>query len=175
MKFFITLLMLFSVQSQVQATEVKPVDYVEVERYLGKWYEIASFPQRFQKGCTATTATYTLIKPGKLGVLNECRLHTPDGKLKSGKAFAWVMDEESNAKLRVQFFLRHIRIGLFQGDYWIIDLDEDYQWAVVGEPTKKYLWILSRQNKLDSEVYEGILKRLNALGYDLSKLKKTIY
>ncbi len=143
------------------------VKYVEINRYLGKWYEIASFYQRFQKGCVASTATYTLREDGDIDVLNECRLKTFDGKLKQAKGKAQVEDKVTNAKLRVSFFWP------FWGKYWIIDLGKDYEYAVVGHPTREYLWILSRTPKMDETVLNGILERLKAQHYDLSKLNRT--
>ncbi len=143
------------------------VKYVEINRYLGKWYEIASFYQRFQKDCVASTATYTLREDGDIDVLNECRLKTFDGKLKQAKGKAQVEDKVTNAKLRVSFFWP------FWGKYWIIDLGKDYEYAVVGHPTREYLWILSRTPKMDETVLNGILERLKAQHYDLSKLNRT--
>ena len=143
------------------------VPRVDLDRYVGKWYEIASFPQWFQKGCVASTATYTLRKDGNIDVLNQCRKETLDGKLKDAKGKAWVVDRTSNARLKVRFFWP------FSGDYWIIDLADDYQYAVVGHPKRNYLWILSRTPHMDQAVYDGILERLKKQHYDVSRLRKT--
>ena len=148
--------------------ELQTVQSVELSRYMGTWYEIASFPQRFQKGCVASMATYSLRDDGKVNVLNQCRNETLDGKLRSAKGKAWVVDKRTNAKLKVQFFWP------FSGDYWIIDLGSNYEFAVVGHPKRTYLWILSREPQMDSGTYEAILQRLKAQGYDLSRLKKTL-
>jgi apolipoprotein D and lipocalin family protein len=147
---------------------LQTVPHVDLDRYMGKWYEIASFPQRFQKGCVASVATYTLRKDGDVDVLNQCRDKTLDGKLRSAKGKAWVVDRKSNARLKVRFFWP------FSGDYWIIDLDPDYQYAVVGHPKRTYLWILSRSSQMDSSIYDGILERLKNQHYDLSRLNKTL-
>ncbi len=155
--------------------ELKSVNYVDVERYMGKWYEIASYPQKFQEGCTATTATYSLNTKGEVNVLNQCRLHSPNGELKKAKARAWVVDETTNAKLKVQFFLTWFKLPMFAGNYWIIKLDDYYQYAVVSEPTKNYLWILSRTKEMDEDTYQNILDFLAEKGFDLSKLQKTIH
>ncbi len=147
---------------------LRPVDHVDPARYVGKWYEIASFPQWFQKGCVATTATYALRKDGDIEVLNQCRKGTLQGELKQAKGKAWIVDRESNARLKVRFFWP------FSGDYWIIDLGDDYQYAVVGHPNRNYLWILSRTPYMDAAVYDAILKRLEGQQYDLSRLLKTL-
>lgn len=144
------------------------VESVELPRYLGTWYEIASYPQRFQEGCTATTASYSLRDDGEIDVLNRCRKGGLDGELDEAKGRARVVDERSNAKLEVSFFRP------FWGDYWIIDLDDEYRWAVVGHPDRDYLWILSREPRMEPEVYEGILLRLKEKHYDTSRLVRTL-
>ncbi len=147
---------------------LETVPGVELERYLGTWYEIASYPQRFQEGCTATTATYTQRGDGEIGVLNRCRKGGPDGTEAVSEGRARVVDTQTNAKLEVSFF------GPFWGDYWIIDLGPDYEYAVVGHPSRDYLWILSRTPTLDDETYDGILRRLEDMGYPLEPLRKTL-
>ncbi len=147
---------------------LRTVPKVELERYMGKWYEIASFPQWFQKGCTASTATYSLRNDGKVNVLNECRDKTLDGKMRQAKGKAWVVDKQTNSKLKVSFFWP------FSGDYWIIDLAPGYEYAVIGHPKRTYLWILSRKPHMDTGTYEAILQRLKAQNYDLGPLKKTL-
>jgi apolipoprotein D and lipocalin family protein len=147
--------------------ELITVPYVDVQKYMGTWYEISSFPQRFQKGCTASKATYTMREDEDIDVLNECRLNTIDGKLKQARAKAWVINKNTNAKLKVRFFWP------FTGKYWIIDLGEKYDYAVVGHPNRKYLWILSRTPKMSDELYNSILTRIQKKGYDLSPLQKT--
>jgi apolipoprotein D and lipocalin family protein len=144
------------------------VDEVDLDRYLGRWYEIASFPQRFQRGCVASTATYSRRDDGRIGVLNECRDGSLDGELRRARGVAWVADEEgSPAKLEVQFFWP------FRGAYWIIELDPDYRYAAVGHPSRDYLWILSRTPTLDPKLYRALLARLEAKDYDLSRLRET--
>lgn len=149
---------------QAQNTPLKTVPYVDLQRYLGKWYDIAHFPQSFQKGCSCTTAEYSLKEDGNILVINSCN---KDGKTKVSKGVAKVKDKESNAKLSVIFFWP------FSGKYWIIDLADDYSYAVVGHPNRKYLWILSRTQKMDSRTYLNILSGIKANGYDLAKLEKT--
>ena len=151
-------------QSQPALTVVESVD---MQRYLGKWYEIASYPAWFQKDCTGSTAEYIMRADGRIQVINRCRKKSLDGPLKESKGKAEVMDTQTNAKLKVWFFWP------FKGDYWIIELDRDYRWAVVGEPKRKYLWILSRTPMMDETVYQGILARLPQKGYDPGELRRT--
>lgn len=143
------------------------VSSVDINRYTGVWYEIARFPHRFQKGCVESRATYTIRKDGKISVLNECYEGSDSGKLRSAKGKAWVVDTKTNAKLKVSFFWP------FSGDYWIIDLGKDYEYAVIGHPGRKYLWILSRTKEIDHGTYDKILNRLIEQHYDISKLLKT--
>jgi apolipoprotein D and lipocalin family protein len=140
------------------------VPHVELEKYLGKWYEIAHLPARFQEGCTDTTATYALSEDGSISVLNEC---VRSGKVKRAKGKAKVVDKTSGAKLKVTFFWP------FYGDYWIIDLGEDYDYAVVGTPNRRYLWILSRTPRMDDELFSRLIESAKSKGFDVSKLIKT--
>ncbi len=142
------------------------VPSVDLNQYLGTWYEIASFPMFFQRGCVATRATYSARPDGMIDVLNECRKDSFTGPLKKARGVAKVVDPKTSSKLKVRFFL-------FWGDYWIIDLDDEYRYAVVSEPRKKYLWILSRTPILDESVYQGIIGRLKTQGFDLSRLQMT--
>lgn len=141
------------------------VPYVELEKYLGKWYEIAHLPAKFQEGCNETTATYTLSKDGRISVLNQC---IKNGKMKQAKGKAKVVDKKSNAKLKVTFFWP------FYGDYWIIALGNDYDYAVVGTPNRKYLWILSRTPQMDDKLYSQSMEYAKSKGFDVNKLIKTL-
>lgn len=147
--------------------ELQTVDNVDLMRYAGKWYEIASFPQRFQKDCHCTTAEYSLSGKGFVTVVNRCRKGSVSGKMVTieGKAFA--VKGSHNSKLKVQFFWP------FKAKYWIIDLAPDYSYAVVSHPNRKYLWILSRSPKMSMLIYSGILDRLKKKGLDISQLKLT--
>lgn len=148
--------------------ELKTEDHVELPRYLGTWFEIASFPQRFQKGCTGTTATYALRSDGDLDVVNRCRLHHLDGPKKVARGHAVVVDAESNAKLKVTFFKP------FWGEYWIVEVGPEYEYAVVGHPDREYLWILSRSSTMDAATYDRIVERLRQQGYETGRLQKTL-
>ncbi|HET9431383.1 MAG TPA: lipocalin family protein [Chitinophagaceae bacterium] len=147
--------------------ELQTVPSVDLNKYAGKWYEIAAYPQRFQKGCHATTAEYSLSEKGYVIVVNRCYKDSINGKPSSIKGKAFVQKNSGNAKLKVQFFWP------FKGKYWIIDLANDYSYAVVSHPNRKYLWILSRTPKMEKSVYQQILGRLKEKGFDLSKLKLT--
>ena len=144
------------------------VPAVDLRRYVGEWYEIARFPNRFQEDCVGSRAAYTLRDDGKIAVLNQCYEGSFTGKLRTAKGTARVNDKNTNAKLRVSFFWP------FSGDYWIIDLGKDYEYAVVGHPDRTYLWILSRTKKMDETLYHDILGRLTAQGYDTTKLIRTV-
>lgn len=147
---------------------LQTVQSVDLPRYLGTWYEIANFPQSFQEGCTATTATYSLRDDGMIEVLNRCRKDSLDGAEDSAQGLARVPDPETSAKLEVSFFRP------FWGAYWVIDLGPNYEYAVVGHPSRDYLWILSRTPQLDDATYQGILQRLKEKDYSLDRLVKTL-
>ena len=141
------------------------VPSVDLTRYAGTWYEIASYPNRFQKGCTETSAVYTLLPDGTLEVLNRC---TRKGKSDMIKGSARVADSATNAKLKVTFFWP------FSGDYWIIDLGERYEYAVVTNPDRTYLWVLSRTPRLEEATYARIVAWLQSKEFETAKLVKTL-
>ena len=143
------------------------VPAVDLARYAGKWYEIARLPNRFQRKCASdTSAMYTIRGDGKITVVNECRM--ADGRITSAKGVAQVASAAGpNTKLKVTFFWP------FYGDYWIIDLDPNYRWAVVGAPNRKYLWILGRDRRMEEGLFHSIVERIKAQGYDLTNLVKT--
>ena len=144
---------------------LETVPQVDLGRYMGTWFEIASFPQRFQKGCTDSRAEYRVRPDGDVEVLNSC---LRDGKVDTAKGKAWVVDKTTNAKLKVSFFWP------FRGDYWIIDLGKDYEYAVVSAPSRKYLWILAREPRMDETLYATIIEQLRARGFDIAKLQRTV-
>lgn len=151
----------------VKAQTLQTVPLVDLKKYAGKWYEIASYPKWFQKGCHATTAEYTPTDKGDYVVRNRCHKGSLDGKVSSVKGKAFVVENSGNAKLKVQIFWP------LKGDYWIIELADDYSYTVVSNPDMDSLWILSRTPDMDETVYQGILSRLKDKGFDLEKLKKT--
>ena len=144
-------------------SDLATVPHVDLTRYVGRWFEIAKYPNRFERDCDRdVTAVYTRFEDGDIEVVNSCT--QPDGKPKVSKGKAKVVDGQTNAKLKVTFFWP------FYGDYWVIDLDPQYRWVVIGEPRHKYLWILSRHPRMDAAQYAEITSRLAAKGYDASKL-----
>ena len=143
------------------------VEEVDLNRYLGTWYEIARLPFSRQEGCVGTTATYGKLDDGDIEVINRCYAGSFDGELREAKGRAWVVDKKTRAKLEVQFFWP------FSGDYWVLELEENYEYAVVGTPDYKYMWILSRKPQMEEDVYSGIVSRAKERGYDTSRLEIT--
>jgi apolipoprotein D and lipocalin family protein len=154
----------------VATSAIEPVPYLDVQRYLGTWYEIARFPQRFQDNCDKAEARYEMRPDGSISVTNSC-MDTNDGSRRVVEGIAEVVDTKTNAKLVVSFLPSWLRwTGIGRGDYWVIDLATDYSFAAVSEPKRKYLWILSRTPRMQRQVFEGITERLESKGYDLSRL-----
>jgi apolipoprotein D and lipocalin family protein len=146
---------------------LQTIPFVDLKKYAGKWYEIASIPQYFQKGCNCTTAEYSLSDKGYVIVENRCNKDSINGKQSYIKGKAFIDENSGNAKLKVQFFWP------FKGKYWIIDLAEDYSYAVVGHPNRNYLWILSRTAKMNETTYQQIISRIKEKEFDISKIKLT--
>ena len=142
---------------------LQTVAQVDLTRYLGLWYEIGRYPNSFQKGCLGSTAMYSARPDGEIDVLNSCR-NEKDGSLREAKGRAWVIDNASNARLKVSFFWP------FRGDYWIIDLGKEYEYAVIGTPNRKYLWILSRTPEMHPEVLAKIIENVEKQGFVRDKL-----
>ncbi len=143
----------------------QPAKAVELDRYLGRWYEMARYEQSFQKDCEGVTADYARREDGKISVLNACR--KPDGRTTQAKGKAKVVDTVTGAKLKVSFF------GPFYGDYWVLDRADDYSWSIVGEPSGRYLWLLTREAVPAAATRDAIIARAKALGYDTSMLRIT--
>lgn len=151
-----------------QRPELQTVPNVDLQKYLGVWYEIARFPHSFEKDCVAVTATYTMRPDGQIHVLNQCRKHSLDGQPEKAEGRAWIADGKDASKLKVSFFL------WFAGDYWIIELDPDYQYAVVGAPNRDYLWILSRTPQMDDALYQDLVRRIAEHGYDTQRIERVL-
>jgi apolipoprotein D and lipocalin family protein len=142
---------------------VAAVQKLNLERYVGVWYEIAKIPNRFQNKCVrGTTAEYTLREDGRITVVNQC--FKKDGSLDDAKGVAKVVDATSNAKLKVSF-VSFLGWRPFWGDYWVIGLDEGYEWAVIGTPDRKYGWIPARTSALDENTLEEIFLIIERNGY----------
>lgn len=143
----------------------EPARSIDLERYSGRWFEIARYEQGFQKDCEGVTADYTIRGHGRLDVLNRCR--EPDGDISDAKGKAKIVDLKTKAKLKVSFF------GPFYGDYWVLDRAEDYSWAIVGDPSGRYLWILSREATPSATEKADLIARAAAMGYDTTYLRMT--
>ncbi len=138
------------------------VPKVDLARYMGDWHEIARLPNPFQKQCLQTTARYTLTGDGRFSVVNGCL--TPKGQWKEATGRARVVEAATGSKLEVTFFWP------FYGDYWILDLDPEYRWALVGTPDRKYLWVISREARMPEGRLDAILAKAQSLGFDLRRL-----
>ncbi|QDA61514.1 lipocalin family protein [Hymenobacter jejuensis] len=148
-----------------QRTSLPVARYVDLKRYSGLWYEIARLPTRFEKGCQHVTAHYHLRSDGKVDVVNTCHQDGVNGPVESVKGVARVVDPETNAKLKVSFFWP------FEGDYWILDLDPlDYRYALVGEPGRKNLWLLSRTPQLPRPTRDHLVGIARSLGFPVENL-----
>ena len=155
------------------AQPVTAVPKVDLNKYAGEWYEIAKYPNKFQDKCVGnTSAIYTLKTDGKIEVLNRCL--EKDGTVNDAKGEAKVVDKKTNAKLKVRFAPKFLSfISSVWGDYWVIDLPEDYSYSVVGTPDRKYFWILSRKAQMSDSTYQEILRRAEQQGFDPAKVVKT--
>lgn len=140
----------------------QPAKAVDLDRYLGDWFEIARYDQRFERGCIASTARYSRRDDGAIEVLNRCRKQ--DGGFDEARGIAKVADSQTGAKLKVSFF------GPFYGDYWVLDHSDDYSWSIVGEPSGRYLWILARQARPGERQVKSLVSRVSAMGYDTEAL-----
>lgn len=145
----------------------EPAKAVDLERYLGRWYELARYENRFEKDCEGVTATYSKRAGGGINVVNTCQKNEVGGPAKTANGRAKVVEGSQNAKLKVTFFWP------FFGDYWVLDRDEAYSWAIVGEPSGKYLWILTREAIPAPDQIEMLKSRAAALGYDIKMLRMT--
>ena len=141
------------------------VSQVNLKQYMGKWYEISSYPTFFQRGCQCTSANYTLIN-NNVQILNQC-YKGENYKLSRAKGKAWAVPGSNNSKLKVQFFWP------FTGDYWILYLSPKYQQVIVGSPNRKYLWILARDRHIKASLYNKLTRIAQSKGFDTRRLVKT--
>ncbi|WP_324076253.1 MAG: lipocalin family protein [Erythrobacter sp.] len=146
----------------------QPSKSVEIDRYLGRWYELYRYDASFQKDCEAVSADYSRNADGTIRVLNACRKGAVDGDVKTATGKAKIVDTVTGAKLKVSFF------GPFYGDYWVLDHADDYQWSIVGEPSGRYLWILSRDPRPDGRLKTMLRRRVEEMGYDWSLMRETM-
>ncbi len=149
------------------ASVPQPAKPVELSRYVGKWYEQGRYDASFQKGCEGVTAEYALKEDGTVAVLNTCREGSAKGTTRTASATARVVEGSNGAKLKVSFFQP------FKGDYWVLDRATDYSWSIVGEPSGKYIWILTRRQRVGQQEYDRLVSRTRSLGYDTTLLRRT--
>ena len=173
-RYFLAICTLFLAGKKSNAQELSVVDSVDLQRYAGRWYEIARLPNRFQEECTGNvTASYALLENGEIKVVNRCQKAGGDSSEAEGVARR-ASPDEPNSKLKVRFAPAILSfLPMVWGDYWIIDLAPDYSTAVIGEPNREYLWVLARTPKLEEETLQEILKRVKQQGYDLRDLIRT--
>jgi len=163
---FLTFTAFAAVARERGKDELEVVQSVDLSRYVGRWYEISRLPNGFQKKCAdLVTANYTLRADGKIEVINRCR--KASGEYATAKGRAKIADKKTNAKLKVTFFWP------FYGDYWILDLGPNYEYAVVGEPGRKYLWILSRSPRMDETLYQQLLQKMASQGFNTEMMIRT--
>lgn len=155
---------MFSLLSGSSKKELPTVGKVDLHKYSGQWYEIARFPNRFEKGLVCVTADYTIKKNGKIAVVNKGYLSDDIKKYKTAKGTAWIPDDKFPGRLKVRFFWP------FAGNYYIITLDKNYQYVLVGDPARKYLWVLSRTRTLPEDIYSKLLEIARENGFDTQKL-----
>ena len=150
------------------AAVLQPTKAVDLNRYAGLWYEIGRYENGFERDCEGVTARYTVRDDGIVEILNTCRQDSVTGPSKSSNGKAKVLEGSDNAKLKVSFF------GPFYvGDYWVLDRADDYSWSIVGEPSGRYLWLLTRTAQPSGETRQTVMNRARDLGYDLSLVRAT--
>ena len=161
--YLILTLLNFKVLAADQQIEIAP--YVDLKKYVGRWYEVASIPQTFQKQCAKdTTADYSFGIKDRINVVNSCV--ESDGKISVANGRAVVKDKKTNSKLKVTFVKLGFWIFPFGGNYWILDVSPDYRYALIGDPTLKYAWILSRTPELNHSDFDYAEAKFKSLGYD---------
>ena len=163
----------FQVFAQQSDQNVRTIATLDVPRYLGTWYEIAKFPNWFQKKCVSNTkAVYSAKPDGNLRVLNSCK--TAAGETSEAEGLARQIGSKNSPKLEVRFAPEWLSfLPLVWGDYWVIDLDPQYQLAAVSDPRREYLWVLSRTPQPDPKSYADLLQRLKQQQFDIQKLEIT--
>ncbi|HDR9357763.1 lipocalin family protein [Burkholderia vietnamiensis] len=148
----------------------QPARPVDLDRYVGRWYEFARYENRFERGCDGVTADYAKREDGLIGVRNSCREGGPNGPVRSSEGRAKIVAGSGDAKLKVSFFG-----PFFFGDYWVLDHADDYAWSIVGEPSGRFLWILTRSAKPSADEAAALIERVRTLGYDTKMLRRTAH
>ena len=171
-KLFSLISVLFLLSASVKA-EIPTAQYADLKQYVGKWYEVASIPQSFQKQCVSnTTAEYSFAEDNLIKVINSCE--TKDGSRSVAEGRAKIIDEASNSKLKVTFVKLIKWIFTFGGDYWILHVAPDYSYAMIGDPSLEYAWILSRTNSMNKKTYIEIESKFKAIGYDTCRILMSV-
>lgn len=179
MKSLILYLMCFTIFVPAFAADtaqpLQTIQSLDVPRYMGTWFEIAKYPNRFQKQCVSnTSAEYFLQKDGTVQVLNRCQLAS--GEMNEVEGQARQLGGLKSPKLEVRFAPAWLSwLPMVWGDYWVIDLDTEYQLVAVSEPSREYLWVLARTQQVDKAKFDALLQRLKAKGFDLSKLELSLH
>lgn len=163
---FALLFIINSCNGQDKMIDKTVVKELNIERYLGKWYEISRFDHKFERGLVGVTATYSYRKDGKIKVVNAGFKETLNGQKSEAIGKAKIPDLNTPSKLKVSFF------WIFYGDYFVLELDKNYQWAIIGSSSNEYLWILSRTPQIEKGIYNDLLNRLTKRGYDVTQLIK---
>lgn len=161
---FVLLFLISSCKGQNTMIDKTVVKELDIERYLGKWYEISRYDHRFERDLVGVTASYSYRDDGKIKVVNSGYAKTLNGQKTEAIGKAKIPDTNIPSKLKVSFF------WFFYGDYFVLELDENYQWAVIGSSSDNYLWILSRSPQMEKSLYDELLNRLINRGYDVNKL-----
>lgn len=163
MKKLLIMLLLFGLFS-CKTQSLETVKVLEINKYAGTWFEIARLPNRFEKDLECVTATYELMENGKIKVINRGISVKDHSKKKEITGKAWIPDDEFPGRLKVQFFWP------FSGNYWVIELDTNYRFALVGDPSRKYLWILSKDKQLDKTIYQKMINTAKETGFKTEHL-----
>jgi len=160
----VVLLVALRVQAQAKSATLRTVPHVDLKRYMGDWRVIAEIPYFAEKGCVDSVESYALRPDGTIDNWFTYRKKSFSAPQKKITAHAFVVNQKSNAEWRVKF-----AGGVISAAYLVIDLDPEYQWTVVGHPSRNYGWIMARKKSLSADVYQGILHRLKTNGYDVSR------
>jgi apolipoprotein D and lipocalin family protein len=164
---------LVALSAPAQEPPVRTVDSVDLDRYVGVWHEVARYPNSFQDQCASdVTATYGLREDDRIRVVNRCR--TAGGKMDEAEGVARVVKGSRNTRLEVRFAPRWLGwLPFVWGDYWVIGLDADYRWVVVGTPDRKYLWVLARDARIGEDDWNAALAKARENGFDPARLQRT--
>ena len=163
---FSTIVAVSACETASKLPPLKIVEKLEIPRFMGKWYVIANIPTFIEKGANNATESYSLEKDGSIAITFRYNKDAIDGPIKEYHPKAFIYDVASNAEWRVQF------LWPFLADYLVIDLADDYSFTVIGVPSRNYLWIMARSSELEPKIYQEILRRIAAQGYDISKIQK---